>query len=75
MASPTGVLFAEPTAAAVAAAVRRFEREGDAIQPDACRANASRFSPPRFRQAFATFVAEHLEDHDGGSALAFRRAG
>jgi glycosyltransferase involved in cell wall biosynthesis len=51
----TGELFEIATPDAVVAAVERFERRGVASRA-ACRANAERFSRPRFRAAFATYV-------------------
>ncbi|WP_312283562.1 glycosyltransferase family 4 protein [Candidatus Igneacidithiobacillus taiwanensis] len=54
---PTGVFFAEQSVAAVVEAVQRFEREGGAaIAPEACRDNALRFAPERFREEFMAFV-------------------
>ena len=44
----TGVFFQETTPAALAEAVLAFD--ADAVDPLACRANAERFSPARFRQ-------------------------
>ena len=43
----TGVLFPEQTADSISAAIRRFETL--AIAPEACRANAERFSQAAFR--------------------------
>jgi glycosyltransferase involved in cell wall biosynthesis len=53
---PTGVLFAEQTAAAAAQAIATFEREASRITPEACRAGASRFGIERFRQEMRQFV-------------------
>ena len=53
---PTGVLFAEQTAAAVAQAVRSFEEHERRIRAQACRARAERFSAARFRAEFTGFV-------------------
>lgn len=53
---PCGVLYDQQTPAGIRDAVRRFEREGGRISPDACRENALRFSPDRFRAAFAGWV-------------------
>ena len=50
----TGVLFPEQSAAAIAEAVRRFETLS--IAPEACRANAERFS----REAFCAGVLREL---------------
>jgi glycosyltransferase involved in cell wall biosynthesis len=53
---PTGVLFGEQTPEAIAAAVRTYEANAHRITADACRANAARFSPQRFRDEFSAFV-------------------
>ena len=55
-AQPTGVFFDAQTEDALIAAVERFEREGHVITPQACRANAERFSPERFRREFSGLV-------------------
>ena len=55
-AEPTGVFFDAQTEEALIAAVERFEREGHVITPQACRANAERFAPERFRREFAAVV-------------------
>ena len=54
---PTGVFFVEQTPAAIAGAVRSFEANAPRIRPEACRANAERFSAERFRREFGAFVA------------------
>ncbi|MDA8152671.1 MAG: glycosyltransferase [Acidithiobacillus sp.] len=54
--APTGVFFYEQSVAAIIAAVERFERAGAAITPEACRENALRFAPERFRAEFTAFV-------------------
>jgi len=56
--TPTGVLFSEQSAQSIIEAVERFEREGQKISPDACRENALRFAPDRFRREFADVVSE-----------------
>ncbi|MBS0558671.1 MAG: glycosyltransferase [Proteobacteria bacterium] len=55
--TPTGILFDRQDADAAAEAVERFERQRDAISPEACRQNAMRFSEPRFRSEITAFVA------------------
>jgi len=55
-ASPTGILFDEQTPYALIKAVELFERTQASIDPSACRENALRFSPERFRQEFSEFV-------------------
>ena len=56
VAQPTGVFFGAQTEDALIAAVERFEREGHVITAQACRANAERFSPERFRREFSALV-------------------
>jgi len=51
-AAPTGVLYDRQTPEAIIAAVERFERDAVRIDRNACRANASRFRPERFRIEF-----------------------
>lgn len=53
---PTGVFFAEQTVQSIQAAVETFERNGAIIQSSACRENACRFSPERFRAEFMAYV-------------------
>jgi glycosyltransferase involved in cell wall biosynthesis len=50
----TGIFFQEQTVESLAEAVHRFE--GMTFDAGACRANAVRFAPERFRQEFSTFV-------------------
>lgn len=54
---PTGVLFDEQSAEAIAYAVREFEQAADRISVEVCRQNAARFSAPRFRAEFLEAVA------------------
>lgn len=54
--APTGVFFHEQSVAAIVAAVERFEAEASVITPEACRENALRFAPERFRAEFTAFV-------------------
>ena len=53
---PTGVFFPEQSVSALVEAVERFEREGGQINPEACRQNALRFAPERFRAELREFV-------------------
>ncbi|WP_055077412.1 glycosyltransferase family 4 protein [Pseudanabaena sp. 'Roaring Creek'] len=53
---PTGIFFAEQTAASIRAAVIEFEKNGDRILPKDCRDNALRFSTERFQREFREFV-------------------
>ena len=74
-AEPTGVLFAEQTPEAIAAAVRTFESNAHRFTPAACRANAARFSADRFRSEFAAFVAARLAEFaNRGGAIVVRKS-
>ncbi|HEU5304811.1 MAG TPA: glycosyltransferase family 4 protein [Gemmatimonadales bacterium] len=55
-AAPTAVFFADQEPGAVRQAISRFEREGHAITAQACRKNAVRFEPERFRREFREYV-------------------
>lgn len=65
-AAPTGVFFEEQSAAAVAAAVREYEREAGRITAAACRARAERYAAPRFRAEFGAFVARRWREWRAG---------
>jgi glycosyltransferase involved in cell wall biosynthesis len=54
---PTGVFFQEQSVPAVCRAVATFEREAARLTPDACRENAVRFNPSRFRRE----LKHHIE--------------
>jgi len=58
---PTGVFFSDQTAEAIARAVREFERNEGRIRPQACRDNARRFAPARFRQELRTFIDARVQ--------------
>lgn len=57
---PTGVLFTEPTVEGVIEAIEVFEKHRERISPFACRENALRFAPDRFRGEFAGFLRIQL---------------
>lgn len=57
--APTGLFFDQQTPESVVAAVQRFEIERHRITSQACRDNALRFAPERFRAEFTSFVDEH----------------
>jgi glycosyltransferase involved in cell wall biosynthesis len=59
--TPTAVYFPEQTTSSIVEAVQRFERESDRIKPAACRENALRFAPERFRCELARLVGETYE--------------
>ena len=58
-AAPTGLFFDKQTPSSVAAAVQQFEAEQHRIT--ACRDNALRFAPERFRAEFTAFVEGHWQ--------------
>jgi glycosyltransferase involved in cell wall biosynthesis len=55
---PTGLFFPEQTTASIVEAVESFEREAVTISPVACRANALRFAPERFRSELANVIGK-----------------
>ncbi len=58
----TGMFFLHPTPEDIAACVRAFIDEENTFLPDNCRAQASRFSPERFRAEFTAFIDETMEN-------------
>lgn len=54
--SPTAVFFTDQEPDAVRQAIARFEQDGGSITAEACRANAMRFAPGRFRKEFRDYV-------------------
>lgn len=62
---PTGMFFDAQTPEAIAAAVEAFEREGHAIAPEDCRANALAFAPERFRVSYLREVVSAWRAHGG----------
>jgi glycosyltransferase involved in cell wall biosynthesis len=66
---PTGMFFNKQTSDSIVEAVDLFEQMSSRITPQACRANALRFSEERFRNDLLTFVTEEFEryfqHHDG----------
>lgn len=77
---PTGVFFAEQSVLAIRRAVQEFEYEGSRMTSEACRANALRFAPDRFRRELHDYVEARMRDfhavapqqHAGNEAI--RRA-
>ncbi len=53
---PTGVFFSEQSVESIKLAVGEFEKYSDRFTVDACRTNALRFAPERFREEFSAFV-------------------
>jgi len=66
---PTGVLFGEQTASAIVDGIREFERNETRISREACRANAGRFTPERFRAELAGFIASCTRGDIGAPAV------
>jgi glycosyltransferase involved in cell wall biosynthesis len=64
---PTGLLFAEQSAPAIAAAVRHFTALAAPILPADCAANAARFSQAAFRDAMQSLVVRHLAAGQSGT--------
>lgn len=58
---PTGVFFDKQTISSVIEAVNMFEEKSKEISPLACRDNALRFAPERFRKEFEEYVYGQLE--------------
>ncbi|MFT9257634.1 MAG: glycosyltransferase [Acetobacter sp.] len=59
---PTGVFFDQQTVEAIMAAVTEFEKLETRMTPQACRANAQRFSQAAFRQSMLRVVEQALHD-------------
>ncbi|CAA9496467.1 MAG: Glycosyltransferase [uncultured Solirubrobacteraceae bacterium] len=64
----TGVFFAEQTVESCAAGILAFEDVEGELEEQAIRANAERFAPHRFAEAFTALLAEHGADHPAGVA-------
>jgi glycosyltransferase involved in cell wall biosynthesis len=64
--TPTGVFFEEQTVPSIVDAVSRFDRERHRIAPQACRANALRFSAERFRKEFEEYLDHELQRFRAG---------
>jgi glycosyltransferase involved in cell wall biosynthesis len=67
---PTGIFFAEQSAAAIAAAVTEFERNESKLDPRACTESAQRFSPNVFRDRYGRFVRNCWSAFKSGSSTA-----
>jgi glycosyltransferase involved in cell wall biosynthesis len=68
--APTGVLYADQTAAGIAEAVRTFEASRDRIDPAACVENARRFGSDRFRRELSAFVDARWQEFAATRAAA-----
>lgn len=58
--NPTGIFFAEQTAAAITAAVAEFEQNATAFDPAAIRQHAEEFSIAHFKDAYCSFVLSKM---------------
>ncbi|NEQ30004.1 MAG: glycosyltransferase family 4 protein [Leptolyngbya sp. SIO4C5] len=65
----TGVLFAEQTAASLAAAVENFEQQRSRFDSQQIRQQAEKFSRERFQQEFQTLVETTYLQFQGGDVL------
>lgn len=65
----TGVFFYEQSTQAIQDAVVRFEAQRGLITAQACRENALRFSPERFRSEFRGYVEKAIADFKIGAAM------
>jgi glycosyltransferase involved in cell wall biosynthesis len=65
---PTGVLFHEQTVKAITGAVAQFEGSSHRIAPAACRQNAERFAPERFRSELTAFVLDRWKKFELGAS-------
>lgn len=61
--NPTGSFFDEQTVPSLHQAIEQFEQHRGRISPAACRGNAQRFSPERFRLEFKEFIEHCLVLH------------
>lgn len=57
---PTGLLYKQQEPEAIIEAIKCFEHLHSSISIEACRENAVRFSPERFRDEFQAFVNDKL---------------
>jgi glycosyltransferase involved in cell wall biosynthesis len=56
---PTGCFFDQQAPASILEAIERFENLAIPIDPEDCRANATRFRSERFREQFHSIVSRH----------------
>jgi glycosyltransferase involved in cell wall biosynthesis len=58
--APSGVLYDAQEVGSLVEAIHRFEREAHRISASACRDNARRFAPSRFREGMRALIDETL---------------
>lgn len=64
--APTGLFFDRPDPATIAACVRAFVEDEERFDPDACHAQAQRFSEARFQARFGAFVRRETAAFQAG---------
>jgi glycosyltransferase involved in cell wall biosynthesis len=67
---PTGCFFDQQTPASIQEAIERFENLAVPIDPEDCRANATRFRSERFRRQLHNIVSRHWIQTSGISKCA-----
>ncbi|MFO8007889.1 MAG: glycosyltransferase, partial [Candidatus Brocadiia bacterium] len=58
----TGLFFREPSAAALAEAVERYEQQEGQFEPEQIRSHAELFSPERFKEECRRFILRAMEE-------------
>lgn len=66
---PTGAFSDAQTPEAIVAAVERFEAEAGRITPEACRDNAARFAPERFREGMTAAIEFALQQRGSAASV------
>jgi glycosyltransferase involved in cell wall biosynthesis len=59
----TGLFFPEQTPESLVETVEKFEASRDRFEPGACRRQAERFAPDRFKSGLTAFLAKNLSVH------------
>ncbi|MED3834999.1 glycosyltransferase family 4 protein [Peribacillus frigoritolerans] len=61
--NPTGLYFYEQKSEAIVQAVQEFEDNLSLFSPQACRENAVKFAPERFKEELRQFVEQKVTEH------------
>ncbi|MEI2472097.1 glycosyltransferase family 4 protein [Peribacillus frigoritolerans] len=61
--NPTGLYFYEQKSKAIVQAVQEFEDNLSLFSPQACRENAVKFAPERFKEELRQFVEQKVTEH------------
>jgi hypothetical protein len=72
--APTGLVLPDQTAAGLARALELFEGNAQRFTAAACRDNAARFAPERFRAAIGVAVGTALREHASATGVPARSA-